>query len=136
MCGQWFELVENPLKSVPEEVGSGAGAGIGAGAGTGAGAGAGAGTGVGVGAGVGVGVGAAVGVPDGRSAFVGITVSWAVAWFGPAWATMLTEPGAIPVTFPAVSIVATAGLALVQVTGKFAIVRPLRFVTIAESANV
>jgi hypothetical protein len=35
-----------------------------------------------------------------------------------------------------VSIVATAGLALVQVTGKFVNVRPLRFVTIAESANL
>jgi hypothetical protein len=45
-------------------------------------------------------------------------------------------PGAIPVTFPVVSIVATAGLALVQVTGKFVIVCPLRFVTMAESANV
>ena len=49
---------------------------------------------------------------------------------------MLTVPGAIPVTVPVVSIVATAGLALVQVTGKLVIVCPLRFVTIAETANV
>ena len=49
---------------------------------------------------------------------------------------MLTVPAAIPVTFPVLSIAATAALALVHVTGKFAIVCPLRFVTIAENANV
>ena len=73
MCGQCFELAEKPLKSVPEEVGSGAGAGAGAGVGVGAGA------GVGVDAVAGVDVEGAFGASDDRSAFAGITVSSAVA---------------------------------------------------------
>jgi hypothetical protein len=73
MCGQCFELVENPLKSVPAEDGSGAGAGAGAGVGEGAG------VGFGVGAVTGVDVGAAGGAPDDGSTFVGITVSSAAA---------------------------------------------------------